>query len=69
VEKYKEKAKGMDLGLGLILEGMVGGKNPRGRPRIQHMSQIVEDQECNSCRELKRKASDREAWKLLQTNP
>ena len=54
--------------LGLILEGLVDGKNHRGRPRLQYISQIIEDQGCSSYQELKRKASDREAWKLLQTN-
>lgn len=52
----------------LILEGVIDGKNHRGRPRLQYISQIMEDQGCNSYQELKRKASDREAWKLLQTN-
>uniref|UniRef100_A0A2S2P7C6 Uncharacterized protein n=1 Tax=Schizaphis graminum TaxID=13262 RepID=A0A2S2P7C6_SCHGA len=52
----------------LILEGVIDGKNHRGRPRLQYVNQIMEDQECNSYQELKRKASDREAWKLLHTN-
>lgn len=30
-----------------ILEGIVVGKNHRGRPRLQYMSQIIEDLECN----------------------
>lgn len=54
--------------LGLILKGMVVGKNYREKPRLQYMSQIIEDQEFNSYQELNRKARDREAWKLLQTN-
>jgi len=33
--------------LELILEGMVDENNHRGRPRLQYMSQII-DQECNS---------------------
>jgi len=54
--------------LGLILEGIINGKIHRGRPRLQYISQIIEDQGCNSYQELKRKASDREAWELLQTD-
>jgi len=35
--------------------------------KIQYTSQIIEDQECNSYRELKRMDGDRVAWKSLQT--
>lgn len=55
--------------LRLILEGMVVGKNHKGRLRLQYMSQMIEDRDCDSYQELKRKASDREVWKLLQINP
>lgn len=41
--------------LGLILEEIIDGKNHRGRPRLQYISQIIEDQGYNSCQELKRK--------------
>jgi len=41
----------------LILEGIIDGKNRRGRPRLQHISQIIEDQGYNSYEELKRNAS------------
>lgn len=34
-------------------------KNPRGRPRLKFISQIIDDQGCNSYQELKRKANDR----------
>ena len=50
--------------LGLILEGIMGGKNNRRRPRLQYISQlIIEDQGSNSHQELKRKASDVETRK------
>jgi hypothetical protein len=45
--------------LGLILKCMVEEKNFIGRPQLQFMSQIIEDQE------LKRKAHYRVSWKLL----
>lgn len=44
-------------------------KNHGGRPRSQFVSQMTENQRCNSHRELKRKANDRETRKLLLTNP
>lgn len=52
----------------LILEGIIDGKNHRGLPKLQFISQIMEDQGCDSYQELKRKTNDRETWKLLQTN-
>jgi len=51
--------------LGLILEGTIDEKNHRERSRLQYISQIIEDQGCESYEELKRKVSDRETWKLL----
>lgn len=73
MEEYTEKRNELighilrhDGLLLLILECVIDGKNHRGRPRLQYISQIMEDQGCNSYQELKRKASDREAWKLLQ---
>lgn len=75
MKEYTKKAKELighilwhDGLLGLILEGIINGKIHRGRPRLQYISQIIEDQGCNSYQELKRKASDREAWELLQTD-
>jgi hypothetical protein len=44
----------------LILEGVINGKNHRGRPRLLYISQIMEDRECYSYQELKRKPSDKE---------
>lgn len=49
----------------IILKEMVDEKNHRGRPRLQYMSQIIVEQECNPYQGVKRKASDREACKLL----
>ncbi|XP_050531519.1 uncharacterized protein LOC126900101 [Daktulosphaira vitifoliae] len=46
--------------LGLIIEGCVEGKNARGRPRMEYMQQIIEDQGCTSYEETKRKASKTE---------
>ncbi|KAF0693084.1 Uncharacterized protein FWK35_00035702, partial [Aphis craccivora] len=50
--------------LGLIIEGCVEGKNARGRPRMEYMQQIIEDQGCTSYKETKRKASNREEWRI-----
>jgi hypothetical protein len=42
----------------------VEGKNARGRPRMEYMQQIIEDQGCTSYKETKRKASNREEWRI-----
>ena len=47
----------------LVLEGSVGGKNGRGRPRHEYDKQIRVDVGCNSYVEMKRKAQDRVAWR------
>lgn len=71
MEEYSEEANWIiiellvhilrhDRLLWLILEGIIDGKNHRRRPRMQYISQIKEDQRCNSYKELKRKASDGE---------
>jgi len=49
--------------LGLIIEGCVDGKNPRGKPRMEYMQQIMKDRGCNSYVETKRKANYREEWR------
>lgn len=37
----------------LIIEGMIGGTRPRGRPRTKYISQIIKDAGVTSYRELK----------------
>lgn len=46
-----------------IIEGKVNGKNPKGRPRLQFIKQIIQDSGSNSYEEMKRKALDRGKWK------
>ncbi|KAL4084163.1 hypothetical protein QTP88_027996 [Uroleucon formosanum] len=48
----------------LIIEGCVEGKNARGRPRMEYMQQIIEDQGCTSYKVTNRKASNREEWRI-----
>lgn len=55
--------------LKLIIEGTVDGKNSRGRPRLEYMSQIMEDMSCGSYWELKRKAERREEWRAAANQP
>lgn len=50
--------------LKLIIEGCIDGKNHRGRPRLEYIQQIIKDQGCNSYVEMKRKADNREEWKM-----
>jgi hypothetical protein len=52
----------------LILKGVIDEKNHRGRPLLQYISRIIEDQVSTSYQELKREANDRKIWKLQQTN-
>ena len=47
----------------LVLEGSVGGKNRRGRPRDEYSKQIQKDVGCNSYSEMKKLAQDRVAWR------
>lgn len=54
--------------LGLIIECCIEGKNVRGRLRMEYMQQIIKDQGCNSYKEIKRKASNREKWIIIATN-
>lgn len=42
------------------MEEIFDGKKSRERPRLQNISQIIEDQGCKSYQELKRKTTDRE---------
>ena len=47
----------------LVLEGSMGGKNCRGRPRLQYSKQIQLDVGCSSYVEMKRLAQDMLAWR------
>lgn len=47
----------------LVLEGSVGGKIRRGRPRYEYSKQIQIDVGCRSYSEMKRLAQDRLAWR------
>ena len=53
----------------IILEGTVEGKNSRGRPRLNYITQVMKDKGCNNYLELKRLAEERQNGRLLQTNP
>ena len=52
-----------------IIEGVVEGKNLRGRPRLEYMKQLLRDMRCASYHELKRKADDRGAWRAAANQP
>lgn len=47
----------------LVMEGLVEGKNGRGRQRLQYATQIVEDVGCKKYVEMKRLAQDRRKWR------
>ncbi|KAF0746155.1 Uncharacterized protein FWK35_00024339 [Aphis craccivora] len=47
----------------IIIEGMIEDTRSRGRPRTRYISQIMQDAEVTSCRELKNMANDREKWR------
>ena len=46
------------------MEGTVEGKEYRERPRLEYIKQIMEDVNCETYEEMKRKAQDRSQWKL-----
>ena len=45
-----------------ILEGEVGKKRGRGRPRLKDLDQIIRDMGCETFREVKQLAGDRAEW-------
>ena len=47
----------------MILEGMTEGKRCRGRLRLHYTKQLMEDMNCTSYQELKRRAEKRADWK------
>lgn len=51
--------------LGLIIEGRVEGSNCRVRRRLKYIQQTVKDQEYYSYVKMKRKASNREEWRVV----
>lgn len=51
-----------------ILEGMIEGKRPFGRPRNTFIRQIKKDAGIESYRALKEMASDREEWTRIVAN-
>lgn len=55
--------------LEIILEGLVEGKNCRGRPRLQYLNQVMGDMNCPSYNELKRMANDRALWRDAANQP
>ena len=48
-----------------IIEGLVDGKRPGGRLRLQFMDQIMKDVGCKTYEEMKGKADRREEWRVL----
>lgn len=48
------------LGMGLITEGCVAGKHDRGKPRMEYIRQLIEDQGRISDGLTTRKTSNRE---------
>ena len=48
-----------------ILEGEVGKKRRRGRPRLKYFDQIIEDMGCETFREVKQLAGDRAEWRRV----
>ena len=48
-----------------ILEGEVGKKRGRGRPRLEYFNQIIGDMGCQTFREVKQLAGDRVEWRRI----
>ena len=48
-----------------ILEGEVGKKRGRGRPRLKYFDQIIQDMGCETFREVKQLAGDRAEWRRV----
>ena len=48
-----------------ILEGEVGNKRGRERPRLEYFEQIIRDMGCETFREVKQLAWDRAVWRRV----
>ena len=48
-----------------ILEGWVGKKRGRGRPRLKYFDQIIRDMGSDTFREVKQLAGDRAEWRRV----
>ena len=48
-----------------ILEGEMGKKRGRGRPRLKYFDQIIRDMGCETFREGKQLAGDRAEWRRV----
>ena len=48
-----------------ILEGAVGKKRGRERPRLKYFDQIIGDMGCDTLREVKQLAGDRAEWRRM----
>ena len=55
--------------LARAIEGMVQGKNTRGRPPLAYIDQILKDTNTKTYFELKRLAEDREEWRVAANQP
>ena len=71
--KSLKKRKGQMMGhtlrrgglLGDILEGEMGKKRGRGRPRLKYYDQIIGYMGCETFREAKQLAGDRAEWRRV----
>ena len=48
-----------------ILEGELGKKEGRGRPRLKYFDQIIGDMECETFRRVLELARDRAEWRRV----
>lgn len=52
-----------------IMEGMIEGKNVVGRPPLDYLQQIMRDVNVPNYRKMKRKAENREKWRVATNQP
>ncbi|VVC45162.1 Hypothetical protein CINCED_3A021580 [Cinara cedri] len=52
-----------------VMEGMIVGKNLVGRPPLDYFQQIMRDVDVSGYRHMKRKAENREEWRVATNQP